>query len=286
MPTRGGDAPRSAFSRRRFPARSVYLIVGSVASSRIGAGSQEQYGVRSVMNRSELENLLADIESDRVERTISLTDLDKFSEAICSFANDMPNSGKPGYLFIAATPDGKASGAVITDDLLQRLAAIRSDGNIQPLPAMNVQKWSLGEARWLWSRSFHPIFLPCDIAGGPASALDLVVPRRLPPRSESFPSVGSIALGPGMPVLAGKLLSTTWPWISSRSRIGRMPWLSTLWKKTTGRWIFSLHRCGSTISTRVIRPMPVYSFWAKIPSSLRPWSIRAICAVFRRFASR
>ena len=96
------------------------------------------------MNRSELETLLADDESDRVERTISVTDSDKFSEAICAFANDMPNAGKPGYLFIAATPDGKASGAAITDELLQRLAAIRSDGNIQPLPVMNVQKWQLG----------------------------------------------------------------------------------------------------------------------------------------------
>jgi ATP-dependent DNA helicase RecG len=99
------------------------------------------------MNRSELERLLADLESDRVERTISLTDHDKFGEAICSFANDMPNSGKPGYLFIAATPGGKASGAVITDELLQQLAAIRSDGNIQPLPVMNVQKWQLGGGR-------------------------------------------------------------------------------------------------------------------------------------------
>ena len=68
------------------------------------------------MNRSELEKLLADDESDRVERTISLADTDKFSEAICAFANDMPNSGKPGYLFIGATPDGQASGAAITDE--------------------------------------------------------------------------------------------------------------------------------------------------------------------------
>ena len=96
------------------------------------------------MNRAELESLLNDIESDRSERTISLTDIDKFSEAICAFANDMPNSGKPGYLFVGATPEGQASGAVIEDSLLQRLAAIRSDGNIQPLPTMNVEKWSLG----------------------------------------------------------------------------------------------------------------------------------------------
>jgi ATP-dependent DNA helicase RecG len=96
------------------------------------------------MNRAELERLLADDESDRVERTVSLTDRDKFGEAICAFANDMSNSGKPGYLFVGATAEGCASGAVIDDQLLQNLAAIRSDGQIQPLPTMNVQKWALG----------------------------------------------------------------------------------------------------------------------------------------------
>ncbi len=96
------------------------------------------------MNRVQLEMMLADIESDRVERTISLTDFEKFSEAICSFSNDLPNSGKPGYLFIAATPLGTASGATIDDQLLQQLGEIRSLGQIQPLPTMNVQKWSLG----------------------------------------------------------------------------------------------------------------------------------------------
>lgn len=96
------------------------------------------------MNRAELERLLADEESDRVERTISLTNTEKFSEAICAFANDMPNSGQPGYLFVGATPEGRASGAVIDDQLLQNLAAIRTDGQIQPLPTMNVQKWALG----------------------------------------------------------------------------------------------------------------------------------------------
>ena len=65
------------------------------------------------MNQRELTHLLADIESDRIERTISVNDIEKFSEAICAFANDMPNSGKPGYLFIGARPDGTANGAVI-----------------------------------------------------------------------------------------------------------------------------------------------------------------------------
>lgn len=96
------------------------------------------------VKKADLEQMLGDVESDRVERTTSLTDFEKYSEAICAFANDMPNSGQPGYLFIGATPEGLASGAVIDDQLLQRLAGIRSEGQIQPLPVMNVEKWPMG----------------------------------------------------------------------------------------------------------------------------------------------
>ncbi len=96
------------------------------------------------MDNAELEHLLKSDESDRSERTVSLGDTAKFCEAVCAFANDMSNNGKPGYLFVGCNPDGTASGAAITDSVLQNLAAIRSDGNIQPLPAMNVQKCSLG----------------------------------------------------------------------------------------------------------------------------------------------
>ncbi|HSO00093.1 MAG TPA: ATP-binding protein [Candidatus Nanopelagicales bacterium] len=96
------------------------------------------------MIREELEQLLQDDETDRVERTISTEKADKFCEAICAFANDLPNHRKPGYLFIGARPDGSAAGVPITDQLLQKLGGIRSDGNIQPLPVMAVQKWPLG----------------------------------------------------------------------------------------------------------------------------------------------
>src|SRR5262245_55045005 len=96
------------------------------------------------MNRETLEKLLASDETDRVERTISTEKTDKFCEAICAFANDLPNSRQPGYLFIGAKPDGSASFADISDQLLQKLAGIRSAGNILPQPVMIVQKWSLG----------------------------------------------------------------------------------------------------------------------------------------------
>ena len=71
------------------------------------------------MDREELERLLQETESDRAEHTVTLTDTDKFAQAICAFANDMPNHGKPGYLFVGANPDGSSSAAAITDQLLQ-----------------------------------------------------------------------------------------------------------------------------------------------------------------------
>lgn len=89
--------------------------------------------------------MLADHETDRVERTVSTTNTDKFCIAVCGFANDMANSRQPGYLFIGANPDGTASGAQITERLLENLAGIRAEGNVLPSPVMTVEKWSLGE---------------------------------------------------------------------------------------------------------------------------------------------
>lgn len=95
------------------------------------------------MNAAEISLLLNDLESDRVERTVSTDKTDKFGEAICAFANDLPNYRLPGYLIVGAYDDGRPAGLEITDRLLQRLAAIRSDGNLLPPPAMEVEKVSL-----------------------------------------------------------------------------------------------------------------------------------------------
>lgn len=83
-------------------------------------------------------------ESDRIELTESFKKFDKFGEAVCAFANDLPKSGLPGYLFIGALPDGRAAGEPITDELLRKLADLRDGGNILPPPRLNVQKHALG----------------------------------------------------------------------------------------------------------------------------------------------
>jgi ATP-dependent DNA helicase RecG len=51
-----------------------------------------------MIRKDELSRLPAEGEADRIERTISVTNTDKFSEAVTAFANDMPNHRLPGYL--------------------------------------------------------------------------------------------------------------------------------------------------------------------------------------------
>ena len=100
---------------------------------------------KHMLTTDELRTLIADHESDRVELTISTTKRDKFCEAICAFANDFPDHRQPGYLVIGADDKGRIGGLTVGDELLRSLANIRSDVNIEPLPAMTVQKYSLPE---------------------------------------------------------------------------------------------------------------------------------------------
>jgi len=92
------------------------------------------------MNDAELEQLLDDIESDRAERTESTTDGDKFRQAVCAFANDLPDHRTTGVLFVGVSGKGEPTGITVTDQLLQNLASIRGDGNILPFPSLVVQK--------------------------------------------------------------------------------------------------------------------------------------------------
>jgi ATP-dependent DNA helicase RecG len=96
-----------------------------------------------MIQEDELNRLLAVAEADRIERTTSIRDTDKFSEAVTAFANDLPNHRLPGYLVIGVNDDGTPSGLAVTDQLLQNLGGLKSDGNIQPLPSLNVAKFSL-----------------------------------------------------------------------------------------------------------------------------------------------
>lgn len=109
---------------------------------------------------AELEALLAELESDRVERKQSLRGdaPTTVREAVCAYANDMPGHGAPGVVFIGARDDGSPlAGFEVTDELLRQLADIKTDGNIAPPPTLLVEK------RHLTGADFAVVTVwPCD----------------------------------------------------------------------------------------------------------------------------
>ena len=112
-----------------------------------------------MITKPELQELLQSTETYRVERTTSTGDMDKFQEAICAFSNDLPNSRKKGYLIIGAYDNGTLSGLKVDDALLKKIAAIRSDGNILPLPIMSVERFEFPEGDLLVAE-VSPSLLP------------------------------------------------------------------------------------------------------------------------------
>lgn len=92
---------------------------------------------------AQLEAMMADLESDRVERKQSLQGdaAQKVREAVCAFANDLAGHGKPGIVMIGVQDKGEPMpGSVVTDELLRSLADIKTDGNIVPPPTLLVEK--------------------------------------------------------------------------------------------------------------------------------------------------
>jgi len=89
--------------------------------------------------------MLSKMEADRIEKTITKTDTNKFGEAICAFSNDMAAKGIPGYLIVGVNDNGSIEGIDIDEKLIQTLLGFRTDGRIVPPPSMIVEKFSFPE---------------------------------------------------------------------------------------------------------------------------------------------
>ncbi len=94
------------------------------------------------LSDTDLEELLASPESDRVERKESFRGEapDTVRQAVCAFANDLPGHGEPGVVFVGVRDDGTDAGLVVTDELLRALSDVKSDGNITPPPSILVEQ--------------------------------------------------------------------------------------------------------------------------------------------------
>jgi ATP-dependent DNA helicase RecG len=96
------------------------------------------------MDPGTAEALLADLESEQVERKASLSDKDKVCQAICALANDLAGRGETGFVFLGAdNRTGKPTGLDVTDRLLLELADARDSGKLQPQPALSIEKVAL-----------------------------------------------------------------------------------------------------------------------------------------------
>lgn len=97
------------------------------------------------LTNDELEALLLQGESDRTERKRNTDEMDRIREAVCAFANDLPDHRAPGVVYVGVEDDGTCSNLTVNDDLLKRLGQIRDDGAITPFPTMEVRRATVGK---------------------------------------------------------------------------------------------------------------------------------------------
>ena len=85
----------------------------------------------------EVKKILSDMESDWIERTISIKE-DKLGPAVCALSNDFPNHKHVGYILLGVHDDGKLAGMTWTDKELQAIGGVKTNGNVLPQPSLVV----------------------------------------------------------------------------------------------------------------------------------------------------
>lgn len=93
-----------------------------------------------LLSDPELSELVKKGESEQVEFKETAQNRDAIRQAICSFANDLAGSRKPGVVVIGLRDDGSCAKLTIDDELLKLLGGLRGDGKILPFPVMSVER--------------------------------------------------------------------------------------------------------------------------------------------------
>jgi len=109
-----------------------------------------------MLTDQELQALMADLESDRVERKAALSDKNEIRRAICAFANDLPDNRYNGRVWVRVAPRR----AQATAEEERRLTEKRRAGDLpfDQHPILNVAPEDLD-----WER-FRRDYLPLAVA--------------------------------------------------------------------------------------------------------------------------
>jgi ATP-dependent DNA helicase RecG len=90
-----------------------------------------------MITEERVKALIADMESDWIERTTSIKE-DKLGPAVCALSNDFPNHKHSGYIVLGVHDDGKLAGMQWTDKELQTIGGVKTNGNVLPQPSLIV----------------------------------------------------------------------------------------------------------------------------------------------------
>ena len=90
-------------------------------------------------NNAELEVLFRAHESDLVERKRSTNLKEEILEAICVFANDLPDNRRAGVIFVGVNDDGSCANQTFSEKTLREIANWRNEGKVQPIPSIIVE---------------------------------------------------------------------------------------------------------------------------------------------------
>ncbi len=90
------------------------------------------------MTPDELRDAFAE-EGERAERKESDRDADEILRAACALANDLQQSGRPGYLVLGLDKKGRTVGVDASDEGVQRLVNRLTSTKILPTPSFSVE---------------------------------------------------------------------------------------------------------------------------------------------------
>lgn len=92
-----------------------------------------------MIDEAKVRTLIQDLESDRIERTISIRE-DKLGPAVCALSNDFSNHKQSGYILLGLNDDGSFAGKIWKDEDLQQIGNIKTNGNVLPQPTLVVSQ--------------------------------------------------------------------------------------------------------------------------------------------------
>lgn len=89
-------------------------------------------------NDAEIGVLFRTKESDLLERKRSTNLKEEILEAICAFANDLPDHQKAGIIFVGVNDDGSCAKQTFSEKSVRDIANWRNEGRVQPIPSIIV----------------------------------------------------------------------------------------------------------------------------------------------------